>query len=34
VIVNPDEEARLAKPETIQRLARAIADGVQACQAR
>lgn len=34
VIVNPDEEARLGKPETVQRLARAIADGVQACQAR
>jgi N-acetylmuramoyl-L-alanine amidase len=34
VIVNPDEEARLARPETIQRLARAIADGTHACQRR
>ncbi len=34
VIVNPDEEARLARPETIQRLAGAIAGGVHACQVR
>jgi N-acetylmuramoyl-L-alanine amidase len=32
VIANPDEEAQLAKPETITRLARAIASGVHACQ--
>ena len=32
VIVNPDEERRLARPEVIDRLARAIADGAHACQ--
>lgn len=32
VIANPDDEARIAKPETIKLLARAIAQGVQACQ--
>jgi N-acetylmuramoyl-L-alanine amidase len=32
VIANPDEEADLAKPETIARIAHAIAAGVQACQ--
>ena len=32
VIVNPEEEARLAQPDTIARLAHAIADGVDACQ--
>lgn len=31
VIVNPDEEARLARPETIERISRAIASGVQSC---
>jgi len=30
--VNPDEERRLARPEVIDRLARAIADGAHACQ--
>jgi N-acetylmuramoyl-L-alanine amidase len=34
VIANPDEEARLGKPETIARLAQAIAAGVDACQAK
>jgi len=34
VIVNPDEEARLARPDTIQRVAQAIADGTHACQKR
>ena len=33
VIVNPDEEARLARRETIQRLSTAIADGIDACTA-
>lgn len=33
VIVNPDEEARLARPETIDRLSGAIASGIQACVA-
>ena len=32
VIVNPDEEARLAKPATISRTAQAIADGIVACR--
>jgi N-acetylmuramoyl-L-alanine amidase len=32
VIANPDEEATLAKPETITRVAHAIASGVHACQ--
>lgn len=32
VIVNPDEEVRLARPDTIARLAQAIAQGTQACQ--
>jgi N-acetylmuramoyl-L-alanine amidase len=32
VIVNPDEERRLARPEVIDRLARAIANGAHACQ--
>ena len=31
VIVNPDDEARVARPDTIERMARAIADGVHAC---
>jgi N-acetylmuramoyl-L-alanine amidase len=31
VIVNPDEEARLARPETIARLSTAIASGIQSC---
>lgn len=31
VIVNPDEEARLARPETIERISKAIARGIQAC---
>lgn len=31
VIVNPDEEARLARPETIERLSGAIASGIQSC---
>ncbi|HIH2620773.1 TPA: N-acetylmuramoyl-L-alanine amidase family protein [Burkholderia cenocepacia] len=31
VIVNPDEEARLARRETIQRLSAAIASGIDAC---
>ena len=34
VIVNPDEAARLALPRTIERLARAIAQGAHACLAR
>ncbi|WP_082709954.1 N-acetylmuramoyl-L-alanine amidase family protein [Burkholderia sp. TSV86] len=33
VIVNPDEEARLARPGTIRRLADAIAKGIDACSA-
>lgn len=33
VIVNPDEEARLARRETIQRLSTAIAAGIDACTA-
>lgn len=33
VIVNPAEEARLGEPETVARLARAIARGVHACLA-
>lgn len=33
VIVNPDEEARLARPDTIDRLSQAIASGIQACLA-
>lgn len=33
VIINPAEETRLGKPETITRLARAIAQGVHACLA-
>ena len=33
VIVNPDEEKRLAQRETIQRLATAIAGGIDACAA-
>ncbi|MBN3791152.1 N-acetylmuramoyl-L-alanine amidase [Burkholderia sp. Ac-20353] len=33
VIVNPDEEKRLAQPETIQRLSAAIAGGIEACTA-
>ncbi|MBR8058898.1 N-acetylmuramoyl-L-alanine amidase [Burkholderia dolosa] len=33
VIVNPDEEKRLARRETIQRLAAAIAGGIDACTA-
>ena len=32
VIVNPDEEARLARPATISRTAQAIADGIVACK--
>lgn len=32
VIANPDEETRLAKSQTIKRLAAAIARGIQACQ--
>lgn len=32
VIANPDEEIRLAQPQTIKRLAAAIARGIQACQ--
>lgn len=32
VIVNPDEERRLARPEVIERVARAIAQGAHACQ--
>lgn len=31
VIVNPDDEARVARPDTIERMARAISDGVHAC---
>lgn len=31
VIANPDEEARLSKPDTIQRLSHAIAAGIHAC---
>lgn len=33
VIVNPDEEARLARRETIQKLSAAIAGGIDACTA-
>ncbi|MBB1598275.1 cell wall hydrolase [Achromobacter sp. UMC46] len=32
VIVNPDEERRLARPEVIKRLAQAIANGARDCQ--
>ncbi|WP_454675676.1 N-acetylmuramoyl-L-alanine amidase family protein [Achromobacter pestifer] len=32
VIVNPDEERRLARPEVIKRVAQAIAGGAHACQ--
>jgi N-acetylmuramoyl-L-alanine amidase len=32
VIANPDDEARVSQPETIQRLADAIAAGIQGCQ--
>lgn len=32
VIANPDEEARLGQPQTIERLASAIARGIQTCQ--
>jgi len=32
VIVNPDEERRLARPEVVKRVAQAIANGVHACQ--
>lgn len=32
VIANPDDETRVGKPETIKLLARAISQGVQACQ--
>lgn len=31
VIVNPDEERRLARPDVIKRMAQAIASGVRAC---
>jgi len=31
VIANPDEEVRLARPETIERLAEAIAQGILSC---
>jgi len=33
VIANPDDEARVVRPETIQLLATAIAQGIQGCQA-
>ncbi|MGU7772947.1 N-acetylmuramoyl-L-alanine amidase family protein [Burkholderia sp. MR1-5-21] len=33
VIVNPDEEKRLAQPDTIQHLSAAIAGGIEACTA-
>jgi len=33
VIANPDDEARVGRPETIQLLATAIAQGIQGCQA-
>ena len=32
VIANPDEEQRLSKPDTIQRIAKAIATGIHRCQ--
>jgi N-acetylmuramoyl-L-alanine amidase len=32
VIANPDEELRLSKPKTIQRIAKAIATGIHRCQ--
>ena len=32
VIVNPDEERRLARPDVIKRVAQAIARGARACQ--
>lgn len=32
VIVNPDEERRLARPEVVKRVAQAIANGAHACQ--
>jgi len=32
VIANPDDEARLGRPDTIQLLATAIAQGIQGCQ--